>query len=255
MNNLINTSNDMMLRAFCPKTSFLSNKNILFKDQLVSFDIDVEKVKDDEELLFGVVTYRAIESFLDNTSIRIKTIEKMFNDVVWTYLDQSDENIKKAAIAWVRFHGIYRRLLILINESEYITTNIGFYKTINGDRYSLKIDLILISNQKHIYVTFTPHIAMYPGMSTISNMGTLMGVEYLSEADLFPDEIIDFSYSSSLVSKNFFEKKINIKQYNLNKHVEDTCTVINNNNLINLSVCRICKGRKECFPKNAGYEK
>jgi len=240
------TPNDIALRAYCPEAPHIADKYLLFKDMLPSLNIDIESIVDDIELFFAVITYRSIETFLSDGSIGMKKIENMYTEAVWEYLEPTEENVKTSAMNWVRFVQIINMVTEYINDSDHITTNVMFNKTISDIRYQLKIDLLLLSKQKHTLITFTPHLPMYPGMSIMSNIGTALSLEYLQEAELFPDEVIEICYSVEHVNKIIFDKKINTKQYKVKQMNNFNKQMINND--INILQCRVCPARRRCFP-------
>ncbi len=240
------TPNDIALRAYCPEALNIDDKYLLFKDMLPSLNIEISNIVNDIGLFFAVITYRSIETFLSDVNMSMKKIENMYAEAVWEYLESTEENIKTSAINWVRFIQIIKMITGYINDSEHITTNVMFSKTISDIRYQLKIDLLLLSKQKHTLVTFTPHLPMYPGMSIMSNIDTALSLEYLHEAELFPDEVIEICYSVEHVNKIIFDKKINTKQYKVKQVNNFNKQMVNKD--INILQCRVCPARRRCFP-------
>jgi len=242
----MHTSNDVALRAYCPEAPKVNDRYLLFKDMLPSLNIDLESVVDDIGLFFAIITYRSLETFLDDVNVNMKKLERVYTETVWEYLEATSENVKMSAVNWVRFIQIIKMITEHINDSDHITTNVMFNKTISGTRYHLKIDLLLLSKQKHTLVTFTPHLSMYPGMSIMSNIDTALSLEYLHEADLFPDEVVEICYSVEHVNKIIFDKKINTKKYRVKQVSNFNERMINED--INILQCRVCPARRRCFP-------
>jgi len=242
----MNSVNDMALRAYCPEAPCVANKYLLFKETLPSLNIDIDSVVDDIGLFFAVITYRSIETFLSDVNMSMKKVENMYTEAVWEYLESTEENIKTSATNWVRFVQIIKMITEYINDSDHITTNVMFSKTISDIRYQLKIDLLLLSKQKHTLVTFTPHLPMYPGMSIMSNINAALSLEYLQEAELFPDEVIEICYSVEHINKIIFDKKINTKEYRVKQVSNFNERMVNKD--INILQCRVCPARKRCFP-------
>jgi len=240
----MNSVNDIALRAYCPEASQLDDRYALFKNILPSLNMDLESSVDDLGLFFAIMTYRSIETFLEE--VNMKSIERMYTERVWKYLEATDENIKISAVNWVRFIQITNMITEYMNDSDHITTNVMFNKTISGIRYQLKLDLLLLSKQKHTLITFAPHLSMYPGMSIMSNINTALSLEYLYEAELFPDEVIEICYSIDHINKIIFDKKINTKEYRVKQVNNFNKQMVNND--INMLQCRVCPARRKCFP-------
>lgn len=240
------SSNDMALRAFCPYSANIVNRYETMLDCLVKYDIDLEDISNDD-LFINVVTYRAIESFLAHPNKRLSSIERKFRDVIWDRLEHNEAMTKKTAIAWTRLSLIIKRLDEILGDAVHFTSNMVFNNTYDGVRYQSKMDLLIITRVKSILVTITPHLAMYPGMSVISNMDTNMCLAYLYEADMAPEEVVDISYDAHMVSRAFYEKKINLSKFNFIKSMDMLDNEIQDDRLY-LSKCRVCPGRRGCFP-------
>lgn len=239
-------SNDMALRAYCPYGASIADRYRNMSDCLVKYDIDLEDVKDDN-LFINVVTYRAIESFLANPDKRLSSIERKFRDIVWDKLDHSEDVIKKTALAWTRLSLMIKRLDEILSDAVHFTSNMVFNNTYDGVRYTSKMDLLIITRTKSILVTVTPHLAMYPGMSVITNIDTNVCLGYLYEAEMAPDEVIDLSYDLNIVSRTFYEKKINVSKFDFMKSMEILDRQMTDCHL-DLLKCRVCPGRRGCFP-------
>ena len=239
-------SNDMALQAYCVYGANVKDKYESMAECLVKFDMSLDEIED-EDLLINVITYRAIESFLENPNKVLSGIERKFREIIWNRLEHNEAITRKTAIAWTRLSLIIKRLDEIFSDAVHYTTNMTFQNTYDGVLYHSKMDLLLITKTKSILVTITPHLVMYPGMSVISNIDTNMCIAYLYEADMAPNEIIDLSYDPKTVSRYFYEKKINLSSFDFINSLEILDREMSDNE-IDLTKCRVCPGRRGCFP-------
>lgn len=244
---MIKNANDMMLKGYCPEAGRVKNPYRLFKESLISFDI-MDNESNDIAFLISIITYRVIEEFLKDVYVSVKKLETIYNYMVSENDIVKNISNRDRANGWIRFLSIYKKLIDLIETHEHITTNVEFSKTLRNDRYDLKIDILLISENKHTLIIIAPYIPMSLGLSIMSNIGVFIQLEYLNDAEFFPDEIIELSYSTKVIEKRIFVKNVFTKDLKITEHINSFKKRYKETD-INLMQCRTCPIKNRCFPK------
>jgi len=239
------SNNDYNLKLFCNNATSIDDKYFIFNRLLSDLDIPINN--NYPYISFNIIIYRLIRKYIDNPNLSMKKLEDDYNNIVWSNFDLTKDNIELSAKGWVRFIQIQKKILFFLEDSIHITSNLLFNEKIALDEYLFKIDLLLLGVEKHRIIIFSPNLVMFPGMSILSNASIHRFLNFLNEAELFPDEVIEISCSLQNLDRNIFIKKINTKKYNLKKQLDIHNHLLGNNNE-NPIKCRLCPANKVCLP-------
>jgi hypothetical protein len=255
--NSARSSNDIVLNSVCSNIVYYKDRFKVFENMLVKYNLELEEVRDDLPLFFSVLTYRIMEEFFNNINIGLNKLEVLFNKTTWSFLDQNGQNAREASIGWLRVCQMYTYIVTLIEESDHVTSNLMFFKSISqGDRktFSLKIDLLLLKGDKISLLTITPSISSNKVMNGINNIDTLLALDYLYEAGISVHEVIELSYSHKGLHKNCFITR----KFYPDKKIKTLVGIAVNNmksDRPNLFYCIACPYRKKCSMDDVIYGK
>lgn len=245
----MNTSNDMALKSYCVYAPRVRNKYSVMLDLLVRYDIPLEEIND-LSLMVDVVSYRTIQTFLEDPNIRFRTLEKKFMAIIADQSRGQSLDMKKVAHAWIMISQIIRRLEeIMLNADEYYT-NIPFIHSMRGETYNLSIDLYTVRGHDrngNRLISILPKPSIHPGLSVLSNLDNVLALGFLAEADLRPTSVIEIGYNSSLIEKGYSEVEYPVDR---DTHLTalESFTHSMNDPTLKLIQCRSCLARRVCFP-------
>ncbi len=213
---------------------------------LVSFNIELRELKNTPELVINVIIYRALEDLFSKLDRSINNLEKKYSEAVWQYLPQTKENIRLAAHGWVKFIEIHKEVVSIAKEYDGYISNLKFnYNHQSKYIVNSKIDLLLLSKKGDIsLLTVTPYQSTNRSLGALNNIDTAICVDYLTEANLQPDRIIEISYDANKVNKQYHRKDVynkggGKKVYDLllNRTIDDGA---------NVSFCQLCPFNTKC---------
>lgn len=200
------TSNDYVLDNYCKNINKYSDKTIVYKHKLNKLNINLTECSGDVHLFLATLTYKILLIYIKdlNKPKSVKFLEDVYLKNAWAFLERNDNNIKLLASNWVRFMMLYNSLNTEINNFDYTIKDLVFNKTVYKKHYevmSLHIDIFGIKGDKKTLITFTPYTKYSEHLRIVYNIDTLLCLEYLNEADLLPDEVIEYSINIDAVDR------------------------------------------------------
>ena len=248
------TSNDVVFGAECSNILSFKNRVSEYSSLLVKLNVDPGLVISSPDVFFSVIKYLTIQESLSKIDTPIAKLEKYFNIAVWKYLPQTDENIKRAARTWVHFHEIYKVYTRMIEESDRFAANMEFYKALyRKKRLSVlsTIDLLLVKGRKVHLVTFSPYRARSISSHILSNIDTLLCIDYLLEGDINLDMITEIGLPMNGNDRGHLVNTISLDEYV--KQFVTKCINGLADPSVNIGHCPICPYKKHCNFKDLLY--
>lgn len=240
------TANDLQCHGICPNLLNFEDRHRHFAP--VKFNLDLESLpvttKEDAILFLDVLVYKLFEEFLDKPSLHISVLDGEYN----AYAARIPIEFRKQVVqTWVRFASMVLKLSNMLTGYEEIYSNMVYYKTARASspiRFTFKIDALLRKRDSTEIdlLVIVPYNSQSSDTQVLSNVSTMMDLDYLMEADLVPNKIIEISYGGSL--KEFYTRQIfpkkNVLRYNkaMVKSID--------NKKPNLFYCNVCPFKTKC---------
>ena len=213
------SANHCNLDLMCPHMSKHDECIDKNKDKIVSYDIDINTINNDIDLIINILIYRTIESFLAQPNIDLILLEKKYSKACIGSIGQSDKAVKAITSGWVKFIGIQERLIELINESEFMTPRIVVTNNLGSppNRYTMVIDLLLVDDKGYRMVKIGPSNGLSGSRSILSNVDIMSCLSMLDEADMMPYQLIHIGYRRDSVTHGFNEKTYSLRGYDVGR--------------------------------------
>lgn len=241
------TTNDVAYGMECSNILSFEDRVSECSGHIVKLNISPALVRDQKDLFFAVVKYLTIQESLSNIDTSPRSLERTFNAVVWQFLDRTDENIKKAAKAWVQFHEIYKIYIEMIQKADSFIPNLHFKKAVYKKKrisISSTIDLVLVEKNKLKMVTFSPYRSRHQSTLIVGNIDTLFGIDYLLEADLNLTSVVDIGIPIATINRDHIVNSITLDSYIkafVQRQVSGICDPV-----VNIGHCYACPYLGKC---------
>lgn len=193
----MDTVNTIKLHSICP--NLVKHQDVWSHFKPVKYNIDLNTVvpdsKDRVQLYLDILTYRVLEDLLKNPNLTPSSIEK-----VWSRLTDaiSSDYRKQIVASWVGLCQMIDRLRGIFSGYDSIYQNLVYHKTARPQarRVELKIDALLKNSKGVDLLAIVPNSFQNQTMSGVSSPDTMFCLEYLEEAGIFVNKVIELSYGS-----------------------------------------------------------
>jgi hypothetical protein len=240
------TANDLQCHGICPNLINFEERHTHFAP--VKFNLDLGSLptgtKTEVILFLDVLIYKLFEELLDKPSLHLSVLDGEYN----AHVAGIPFEFKKQVVqTWVRFASMVDKLSRILSEYDEIYPNMIYYKSARGQspiRFTFKVDALLrkADSEKIDLLVIVPYCAQTSDTQVISNISTMMDLDYLLDADLPLGKIIEFSYSGlhrDYYIRNVFPKK-NVLKYSRK------VTGSMDNKKPNLFFCNVCPYKTKC---------
>lgn len=209
-------SDDLILRSICPKLLHFEDRYFKFKDINNRF-INVTSVKSSNVVdALNKHIYDCSISVIKNPNISIKSIERTYHSLCNKWLTDGVLTVDLIAKGWVRFLDLFKIIQDKLQEYHESYPVVDISKAIRGSHYSMSIDCLLrkLDSHKVDLLMITPKQSANRTMQGLSNIETILALDYLFEAGLDVGKVVELSYSHS-----FSDKTIRVREVNVNENV------------------------------------
>ena len=241
---MTNNTDDLSLRGLCPRIVSYADRYKTFKDSLCRFrSIDGDHLSD-----LNVHIYNCAMEVVKTPNITTKRLESTYQHVAVPMLNSERITINELTKGWVRVLDLQKVLLGNMKDYDDSYTAIAINKTIGGISYSAVIDCLLMrQGDTSIDVLMVlPKLQTHKSMRVLSNLETILAIDYLEEAGINVGKITEVSYSHLLSDKNILCRDIHPNK-NVRMYGRDVISSLGSNRSIsNLSYCLYCPYNQRC---------
>ena len=244
------TSNDLALHGICPNLLSYEDRFSVYSGELVKYNMDINRLMDEPVMYLNCLTYKVFEEFFNDTTISLKRLENLYNRNTFPLIELGHLEASHVAQGWVRFCAIYSELEKILVEYDECYPNIEYSIPLHKTRlvFRFKIDLLLRKKDdpKIDLLTIVPRQSTGASTQVVSNIDTLMALDYIYEAQLPIGKVIEVSYDRKLLRGN---NVISIRNAWPNSGVEQLVKIAVNtaeSRQCNIYYCNQCEYRRRC---------
>ena len=199
------------------------------------------------------VSYLIVQTYLSEHGAMVKDLEAEYRSILLRYAGDNEEYIRPIAHGWLCLIDAFYLLDEVLVDAEYSYSCMPVDKTFCGEKFHTFIDLYVLKNGKSYMYNFLPRRELPYFIEATTNIKTNVCLEYLNEANLFPDVVVGLYFSDLALISNtrrprILSKRLNTSRFNHDKILKNMARANDVVTGINPCVCRVCPANDICNP-------
>lgn len=235
-------SDDLSLQSICSRIVGFPDRYDLFKENLNRFrPINNDPIS---ELNYNIC--QCVKEIVKSPNISNRRLERLYNSLAAPMLNSKIITINEMTRGWVKVLDIQKVILDKMKDYEESYTLIDISKVVGGVSYGSSIDCLLRKEGEDDVdiIMIVPKVQTHKSMHVLSNLETILAIDYLEEAGINVGKIMEVSYSHSLSDKNILCREI-YPNHNTKKYCRDYIRSLEDSS-INITFCNYCPYGQSC---------